>query len=136
MITITFLVTLLFINTAFCQVGIGTTNPNDSSMLDVASTTSGILIPRMTEAQRHGITSPAEGLMVCQTNLSNGFWFFDGITWYQLTFGASGEFQSIGGIVQNTTNIFNDLFFLGVQYYQDLVHASFLIRAKLPLELV
>ena len=36
--------------TAFSQVGIGTTSPNASSMLDITSSNSGLLIPRMTEA--------------------------------------------------------------------------------------
>ena len=34
------------------NVGIGTTTPNASALLDVSSTTKGILIPRMTGAQR------------------------------------------------------------------------------------
>lgn len=43
-------------------VGIGTTTPNASAALDVTSTTKGLLIPRMTTAQRTAIASPAAGL--------------------------------------------------------------------------
>lgn len=46
------------------QVGIGTNTPATSAILDVSSTTSGLLPPRMTAAQRNAIASPANGLMV------------------------------------------------------------------------
>ena len=51
------------------QVGIGTTSPNVSSMLDVSSTTKGMLTPRMTTVQRNAITTPADGLIVYDTTL-------------------------------------------------------------------
>lgn len=57
------------------QVGIGTTNPDASSALDISSTTTGFLPPRMTTAQRDAIASPAEGLTIYNTE--NGcleFW--------------------------------------------------------------
>jgi hypothetical protein len=50
------------------SVGIGTTAPNASAQLDVTSTTKGLLIPRMTGAQRIAIATPVIGLMVIQTN--------------------------------------------------------------------
>lgn len=50
------------------SVGIGTTTPNASAQLDIVSTTKGLLIPRMTGAQRAAIPSPVIGLMVIQTN--------------------------------------------------------------------
>lgn len=49
------------------DVGIGTTSPNAAARLDVSSTTSGFLPPRMTEAQRDAITSPPNGLMLYNT---------------------------------------------------------------------
>lgn len=42
--------------------------PGTSAMLDVVSTTKGLLIPRMTQAQRLAITTPALGLMVYQND--------------------------------------------------------------------
>lgn len=42
--------------------------PDTSAMLDVKSTTLGLLIPRMTEAQRDAIVLPANGLMIYCTN--------------------------------------------------------------------
>ncbi|HWR33222.1 MAG TPA: hypothetical protein VN451_06845 [Chitinophagaceae bacterium] len=50
------------------SVGIGTTTPSASALLDVTSTSKGLLIPRMTGAQRTAIATPAIGLMVIQTN--------------------------------------------------------------------
>lgn len=42
-------------------------SPDPSAMLDVASTSKGLLMPRMTTAQRDAITSPADGLMIVNT---------------------------------------------------------------------
>lgn len=50
------------------QVGIGTTNPDPSSELHIESTDSGLLIPKLTTAQRDAITSPANGLLIFNTD--------------------------------------------------------------------
>jgi hypothetical protein len=48
------------------KVGIGTTNPHASSILDLTSTTQGFLVPRLTTAQRDAIASPANmGSYLC-----------------------------------------------------------------------
>ena len=54
----------------FAQVCISTNGsaPDASAMLDVSSTTRGMLPPRMTTAQRNAIASPAEGLVVYNTD--------------------------------------------------------------------
>ena len=71
---------IVFISTlSFSQVGIGTTTPDASSMLDITSTSAGILIPRMTQAQRTGISAPATGLLVYQSDNASGFYYFDGV---------------------------------------------------------
>ena len=56
------------LNSAYPQVAINTdgAQPNTKSILDVASTTLGVLLPRMTEAQRTAISSPPQGLLVFQ----------------------------------------------------------------------
>jgi hypothetical protein len=56
------------------QTGIGTTTPNASARLEVAATDKGFLLPRMTAAQRGLIPSPANGLLVYQTDATNGFY--------------------------------------------------------------
>jgi len=55
---------------SFSQVGINGTNsrPDSSAMLDVQSTSKGMLIPRMNTAQLRAIQNPAEGLMVYDTD--------------------------------------------------------------------
>jgi hypothetical protein len=53
----------------FGQVGIGTDTPASSAMLDVTSTTMGLLVPRMNSAQRIAISSPTEGLLVYDTDI-------------------------------------------------------------------
>lgn len=62
------------------NVGIGTTTPNSSALLDITSTTKGLLMPRMTTAQRNAIVSPADGLLIYNTTTDelnqrqNGAW--------------------------------------------------------------
>jgi len=63
------------------KVGIGTWPLTESAVLEVYSTTKGMLLPRMTSAQRNAVTSPVEGLMVYQTDGINGFYFYDGASW-------------------------------------------------------
>jgi len=58
------------------NVGIGTTTPHASAALEIQDTSRGILIPRMTMAQRNAIANPAEGLMVYQTDSTFGFWYW------------------------------------------------------------
>lgn len=70
---------------AFAQLGINTdsSEPDNSAILDVKSTTMGMLIPRMSFMEQNAIVSPAEGLMLlcldCGSNgglsiFSNGDW--------------------------------------------------------------
>ena len=61
--------------------GIGTTTPASSSLLEVKSTTKGLLIPRMTKAQRDAIASPVEGLLIYQTNNTPGFYYYSSSAW-------------------------------------------------------
>jgi uncharacterized protein (TIGR02145 family) len=50
------------------KVGIGTSTPVSSAAMEITSTNSGVLFPRMTLDQRDAITSPAEGLIVFCTD--------------------------------------------------------------------
>lgn len=69
----------LFISASItAQTGIGTTTPDVSAKLEVNSTNKGILIPRMTSAQRTAISSPANGLLVYQTDGVSGFYLNTG----------------------------------------------------------
>lgn len=55
---------LLSVQDSYSQVGIGTTTPDGSSVLDVSSTDKGILFPRMTTVQRDAVINPAKGLTI------------------------------------------------------------------------
>src|SRR6476469_4865557 len=68
------------------QVGVGTTSPNAKAALDVQSSTNdkGLLIPRLTQAQRTAISSPPDGLMVFQTDNTTGFWYCFGGAWVNI----------------------------------------------------
>lgn len=60
-------------------------SPDASAILDldVSSMTSkkGIKMPSMTASEKVGISSPADGLMVYQTDVSPGFYYYDGTNW-------------------------------------------------------
>ncbi|AZQ44870.1 hypothetical protein [Nonlabens ponticola] len=107
------LVALLISHCAFSQVGINTTNPDASAILDISSDSQGLLAPRMTETQREAISTPATGLLVYQTEDPSGFWYYDGTQWIQLIFAESNEFISQSGVVHNTTSLKNDDFAFG-----------------------
>ena len=53
---------------ATAQIGLGTATPDQSAVLDLHSTSKGLLIPRMTTNQRDLIALPAKGLMVFNTD--------------------------------------------------------------------
>lgn len=57
------------------QIGIGTVTPNATSVLDITSTTQGMLAPRMTTAQRTAIVSPAESLLVFDTTVKSFYYY-------------------------------------------------------------
>ncbi len=61
--------------------GVGTITPDASSLLEIKSTTKGLLMPRMTLVQRNAIISPATGLMIYQTNSTPGFYYYSGSAW-------------------------------------------------------
>ena len=66
---------------ALAQVGVGTSTPDASAALEVASTTKGFLPPRMTATQRAAISSPATGMMVYQTDGTTGLYVYNGSAW-------------------------------------------------------
>ncbi|HRU69389.1 MAG TPA: hypothetical protein P5265_12965, partial [Bacteroidia bacterium] len=66
-------------------IGSGTFTPDASAMLEIQSTNSGLLIPRMTAAQRSAISNPATGLLVFQTDATSGFYYYTGTAWIMLS---------------------------------------------------
>ncbi|MGG9963081.1 hypothetical protein [Ferruginibacter sp. SUN106] len=69
------IICLVFTVQLKAQVGIGVAVPDASSKLDITSTAGGLLVPRMTAAQKNAIASPATGLIIFQTDAPAGFYY-------------------------------------------------------------
>lgn len=96
-----FLFILLLSSTiSLAQVGIGTTTPHTSAMLELNSSDKGLLIPSMTQIQKNSIVSPTVGLLIFQTDASSGFWYYNGTAWVQL---QSQGWSLNGNIGTNST---------------------------------
>lgn len=82
---------ILLTSTSIIAQGVAINETNapaeTSALLDVSSTTKGILIPRMTGQQRFMLVSPAEGLLVYDTD-SRSFWFYSN-GWNEIGAGGS-----------------------------------------------
>lgn len=70
---------------ATADLGLGTSSPNAAAALDITSTTKGLLLPRMTKAQRDAISSPVAGLAVYQTDNTPGLRVYNGTSWMRYT---------------------------------------------------
>ncbi len=112
---------------SFAQVGIGTTTPNASSLLDVSANNKGILIPRINLLATNNaspITSPATSLLIYNlatagvgvTSVSPGYYYWDGAQWVRFGIGdvktaenglylnaANSAVRLGGSLIQNTT---------------------------------
>ena len=63
--------------------------PDATAVLELKSTTKGLLLPRLTSVQREAIASPPAGLLVFQTDNTPGVYYHDGILWRNLTTGTA-----------------------------------------------
>ena len=66
------------------SLGIGTSSPDASAILDAQSTTKGVRMPNMTTTQKNAIASPAAGLMVFDTTLAK-LCVHTGAAWQTIT---------------------------------------------------
>ncbi len=82
--------------------------PDSSAALEIADTTRGLLIPRLTNSQMNSVSSPASGLMIYNTD-SAGFYYYNGSLW--TTVGSLGQTEwsvPIGTIIPfagDTSNV-------------------------------
>jgi hypothetical protein len=77
---------LAFVSSGVCYgqgMGVNTTGAaaDASAILDASSTSQGVLVPRMTAAQKTAISAPATGLMIFQTDGTPGFYYYTGSAW-------------------------------------------------------
>ena len=101
---------LAFFNIAintYAQVGINTTNPESSSVLDITSSNRGLLIPRLTSDNRNalGTQNPANGLLVCDTTLKMFFFWNSGTKqWESLNPWRYGNTSSVNSNIVTFAN--------------------------------
>jgi hypothetical protein len=88
-----------FVNEIFAQVGISATNmpPNPAAMLDIMSSTKGLLIPRMTTAQKNAIPNKVEGLTVYDLDIKQFSYWTDP--------GSGFVWQNFGGPISGVTGV-------------------------------
>ncbi len=94
-----------FISKMFSQsVSINTTGnlADTSAMLDISSASKGILIPRMTQAEKLAIFSPADGLLIYQTDGTKGFYFYNAASGWTILSQGSGGISSLNGLTTAT----------------------------------
>jgi len=98
--TIMILISLAFAMHAGAQVAISTDNsaPDNSAMLDIKSSDKGILIPRMSAAERNTISNPAKGLLVFCTD-ENSFFVNRGTS-------SSPDWTSLESWTTNGTDVY------------------------------
>lgn len=88
LITAILLISTVWVKAQNVVIAESESEADPSALLDVQSTSKGMLLPRLTEQQRTLIESPATGLLVYQSDAIEGFYFFDGTKWVLL---LSGE---------------------------------------------
>jgi hypothetical protein len=94
----------------YAQVGIGTVNPDTSSILDLTATSQGLLIPRMNTEQRDAILNPATGLLIYNTTTVH-FNHFD-LVWKE--YSEYTNYYSSNSISEVTTNSTSDIVIPGM----------------------
>lgn len=82
------------------QMGIGTTTPDQSAILDLSSTEQGLLPPRLTTTERDLIADPAEGLVIYNTT-DKCLQYWNNTTWKCAVGGNGDSSQSSGGMSLN-----------------------------------
>src|SRR6478609_5291095 len=80
--SITLLLLVIFVQLN-AQVGVNTTTPHPSAALEIKSTTSGLLIPRIDKSARENMVNPANSLLVYDTTYEMFFYYQNG-KWYAL----------------------------------------------------
>ncbi|MFC4817545.1 hypothetical protein [Flavobacterium sp. GCM10023249] len=99
---------ILFPLVSYSQVGINTTTPDASSMLDITSNDKGLLIPRISIPNLNAsapVTTPAVSLLVYNTNSTTGvgYYYWDGLKWMSLA-GTPNYWTKVGNDIYNNNS--------------------------------
>ncbi|WP_375561491.1 hypothetical protein ACE193_02735 [Bernardetia sp. OM2101] len=76
---------------------------NASAILDIKSTTKGMLAPRMSAAQKTAISSPATGLLIYQTDGTAGFYYYNGTVWTFINAAGVAGQDGLNSLSKTTT---------------------------------
>ncbi len=119
---------------AYSQVGIGTATPNASSVLDLQSTTQGLLAPRMNTAERIAIISPAESLLVFDTD-EKGFYFYNSTTtsWIKLANDSSANKRNNYRLIKSAADLAPELIAGGGNSYKLTTNTYYEVNGTITL---
>jgi hypothetical protein len=126
------------------SVGIGTNTPDPSARLDVSDNRRGILIPRLTTAERNAITNPAHSLLIYNTDCNEYQYYIDGTGWVSILTsvtaggGGSGTLTAYsatgiwaGGFIANWSPVAGATSY-EVRVYQDCGSSTEVATATFP----
>jgi hypothetical protein len=107
-----------------------------SAIMDISSTTKGMLIPRMTTAERAAITTPATGLRVYDVT-TNSYWHYNGTNWREelTTFsgwGLSGNSTAATSFAGTTNNVPFRLFSNNAERARITEAGQFVVNSTAP----
>ena len=106
LLTVAAWVFMVHISQAQVSINTDASQPDASSMLDIKSSTRGLLVPRLTTVQRTAIATPADGLLVYDTD-AKGFWYYSGGTgWIQISNGSGGLTLPYTGTLNSASPLF------------------------------
>jgi hypothetical protein len=78
---------------------------NASAILDIKTTTKGLLIPRLSKAEKNAIASPANGLLIFQSSPDSvGFYFYNNTQWVYISNSNADtlSWKRTGNVINNT----------------------------------
>lgn len=76
--------------------------PDPSALMELRSSDQGFLPPRMEESDRLGISAPAQGLTIFQTNGTIGYYFYNGTAWD--TLGGATSVTNISNVINASSS--------------------------------
>jgi cysteine-rich repeat protein len=92
------------------------TRANPSAMLDIKSDSRGVLIPRLSSAQRNAISFPVRGLIVYDVTTSS-FWYYKTNSWFEISNSYGTGFSAYNGVGQAFSSQFYPVF--PIEQYDD-----------------